>query len=420
MIVKQNSQENTNSQFFPKKHSTIHALKASREALKASRAAHGAATHAAATPHLNKMGGNSEMTYVIDGELFTSVLSNDGSKVLVNTPNVNPADSDAAFVDWLNFTFKTSDFLKIYKSLVPPSDSSADEYHNIVFAISQKLSSILGFGVSEDRERGLNRYERSYVLGDGFGFLCIGGLYQNGTCLIMLNGQAMTALRAKPWHSPMVKFLKTLNDNITRVDLSTDFFHGEYNLQQAVDDYKNNLFRNNPGVRVSSRLAGDWLSVDDKDGRTLYIGKKQNGKELCIYEKGKQLGGRYSQSLPDWVRVELRLGNKDRIIPYDVLLNCGSFLSGSYPALHFIHEVHDQIKTAKATAKIKYEKAKSVLKQQFGKLLYLVSVLDQSLSDVVDVSGIPKRLVVPDVTNLSLPDLSLSDFHVASDFDIVF
>ncbi len=46
-------------------------------------------------------------------------------------------------------------------------------------------------------------------------------------------------------------------------------------------------------------------------GRTLYIGKRENGKMLRIYEKGKHLGNPVSS----WVSVELELKGKNRIIP---------------------------------------------------------------------------------------------------------
>jgi DNA relaxase NicK len=46
------------------------------------------------------------------------------------------------------------------------------------------------------------------------------------------------------------------------------------------------------------------------------VGKRKNGKLLRVYEKGKQLG---DESSP-WVRWELELHNRDRVIPWEVLL----------------------------------------------------------------------------------------------------
>lgn len=45
----------------------------------------------------------------------------------------------------------------------------------------------------------------------------------------------------------------------------------------------------------------------DGRGRTFYVGRRENGKLLRVYEKGKQLGAENSP----WVRIELELHNKD-------------------------------------------------------------------------------------------------------------
>ena len=133
-------------------------------------------------------------------------------------------------------------------------------------------------------------------------------------------------------------------------------------------------------------------------------GKKENGKEACIYEKGKELGGDYAKSYPDWVRVELRYGSKDRIIPFDVLLNPGQYLSAGYPAFSFISEKQCKVKTAKAKGKVVYEKAKEVLKQQFGGLLWVMFCLGEDFSSIVR-EVVPSRLIPPDFENRQIKDM---------------
>ncbi|MBY5949328.1 replication initiation factor domain-containing protein, partial [Photobacterium rosenbergii] len=71
--------------------------------------------------------------------------------------------------------------------------------------------------------------------------------------------------------------------------------------------------------------------VADK-GKSFYVGTRDAGKMLRVYEKGKQLNSEHQ----DWVRWELELRAKDRVLPFDVLLTPDKYLAGAYPALNFV------------------------------------------------------------------------------------
>lgn len=68
---------------------------------------------------------------------------------------------------------------------------------------------------------------------------------------------------------------------------------------------------------ISTSVAGDWL--DEKGGRTLYVGGTSSVTRLRVYEKGKQLP---QAERPFWVRAELqvrpeRVPNKLRFAQLD-------------------------------------------------------------------------------------------------------
>ena len=154
-----------------------------------------------AVPPVNNMGGIIDDKNLIEDTLSIQV-GNDRFSI-VNTPNRNiNSDPNAAFVDWLNFSFMVSSFYKEFPSVSAVSDDDKD----VVIAISGKLKKIFGFGVTSKCQGGKNFYKHSYVLGDGWGFLCIGGFYQKGTCLIMLNGSGCTAMNDRDWCEPMFDF----------------------------------------------------------------------------------------------------------------------------------------------------------------------------------------------------------------------
>ena len=67
------------------------------------------------------------------------------------------------------------------------------------------------------------------------------------------------------------------------------------------------------------------MRLQPKTRGAKYLRKTENGKLMRIYEKGKQLGDATSP----WVRWELELHNKSRVIPFDVLTAPGQYVAGA-------------------------------------------------------------------------------------------
>ena len=278
----------------------------------------------------------------------------------------------------MNFTFKTSSIRAF----------SDDE---IVVKVSNQLSRILGYGVTQKRQVGMMFYEQSYVLGNGWGHVCIGG--QRDTVLVSINGSGCMAGK-RAWEHRLYKWLKELDRaRITRADLARDFFEGEYTVDKALADYEASLF--SLGARPPEvEQRGNWIKPNGK-GRTLNIGSREAGKYARIYEKGLQLGRGVSELFPNWTRVEGELHNTDREIPLDVLLYPGQYLAGLYPAFAFIHDKQRRIKTKKNAAKIGYDAMVNVCKQQMGKALWVMREIEGSAEAAfnrVVREGVPKRL----------------------------
>ena len=60
---------------------------------------------------------------------------------------------------------------------------------------------------------------------------------------------------------------------------------------------------------------------------TLFIGSRGSAKYCRIYEKGRQLGD------PDspWVRFEVEYRKADSVLPIDMLIKPGQYLTGGIP-----------------------------------------------------------------------------------------
>lgn len=105
--------------------------------------------------------------------------------------------------------------------------------------------------------------------------------------------------------------------------MALDFFDGYTGgIDRVVEDYR-------AGV---CDIGGRRLTVRDINfvkgcERSFYIGSKEAGKETNVYEKGDQLFGTEAGS--DWLRFELRYGNKLRVISSDILRRPADFFAGA-------------------------------------------------------------------------------------------
>ena len=192
----------------------------------------------------------------------------------------------------------------------------------------------------------------------------------------------------------LTSFLRhDLNARITRWDGAVDDYEGIHSVDLAVEIYKNGGFKSGGNQPVCNQ-NGNWLAPDGS-GRTFYVGKRKNGKMLRVYEKGMQLGAMWHP----WVRWEVEMHNKDRIVPWEVLLTPGKFVAGAYPrALGWVNEEMLRIKTVTETAKIGYERLTHYHALAYGKHINVMLQVEGSAEKVVEKlirEGLPARLDLP-------------------------
>lgn len=119
--------------------------------------------------------------------------------------------------------------------------------------------------------------------------------------------------------------LRDLGAHLTRLDIAVDDLAGEcFSVDTFREAYHSGAFVMN-GRPPQARFVSDEGSGK---GCTLYIGQKGH-KELCVYEKGKQLGDPDSRH----TRCELRLYAKRLDLPLDALTNPGKYFGAAYPML---------------------------------------------------------------------------------------
>lgn len=283
-----------------------------------------------------------------------------------------------AHIDWLGFT------------LTPPVELRESEQASIRWLIPELFKV---FGIPEVMAQatgsGWNGYTYRVNIGENaqYGLIAFGGEKQRGTFHVELNASACALV--PDWHT-VQQWGESIGAKITRVDLAHDDLKGEtISIETAKAWYEAGEFTSN-GRPPAAKLVDDMGSGK---GKTLYIGNRANGKLLRVYEKGRQLG---DPSSP-WVRVELELRGKGRVIPWDVLTSPSTYLAGGYPCLAFLSAVQDKIRTITKAVQITIGSIVRYLYTAGGKS---INVLMQAnggdafaVINAIKRDGIPRRLV---------------------------
>ena len=341
-----------------------------------------------ATPPTSSMQRTSDgPRLVIRGESLNSITSNDngesyqlfsinGKPVLISTPlPKEDGEPYAAITDFLNCTFPFKEY----------------DLDSVIFDIVNCLGT--SFSPVRNRFTGLHGWEQSIQLGESKTFFAYGG--QNNTAFLSISAEGCHMVSS--WINLKTLLQDKFKAKITRWDGAVDDYYGNYNVDLAVKLYEEGMF-NAGGKTPSCNQVGNWLKPDGT-GRTFYVGKRKNGKMLRIYEKGMQLGAKFHP----WVRWELELHSRDRIIPFDVLMEPGKYVAGSYPnATSWIQNKMERIKTLQNSTKITYDFMTECASNGYGKFINVMLDIEGSPEKVIEKlirNGTPKRLDIPTLAN---------------------
>ena len=148
---------------------------------------------------------------------------------------------------------------------------------------------------------------------------------QSATLHCNLFGAACT-FGQSGWRDKLADVIDQREGVVTRVDLALDYFDGlPGGMAGIVGEYEAGAM-DVRGARPAYDQVGRWLE-SAPCSRSFYFGSKQAGKQTNVYEKGDQLFG--PEAHDPWLRVELRYGNKLRVIPSDALRRPGDFFAGA-------------------------------------------------------------------------------------------
>jgi len=348
----------------------------------------------------NEVAARYELSEMLKGELEvnTAIRYDKGLKNLINNIGVDLLDTLCCgeaerFVCRLNNVFTA----ETYRWTVKPNPSGRNNY----------------------------RYSATlFADGVNVGIIAWGG--ENLGCYVSIMGTGCDALDI-PRIYQEVKNIPGIK--ITRLDLAYDDHSGKHSIAVArkfakkggfstggrpssfmyvesgtlsqrkhlVDNFKE--IKEDLGQKTKS-TAKKSLGFIPSKGKTLYIGSRDSGKLLRVYEKGKQMGDPKDK----WVRWELELRANQRDIPLEAMIKPSEYLAGAYPALSFLNEEQCVIKTIVKKTKMTVEKIIENQVTSTRKAINMMrhicgmtdtEIIEKFLKDIVDPysrDSFPKRL----------------------------
>jgi phage replication initiation protein len=285
-----------------------------------------------------------------------SSLVLDGSEIKFRLMAERVASKTPVHIDWLRFTvlrrnnpapsvdtlfprsssiwddnYREREFARVLAELPDEDFGAAAQARDLGVEVCEALGT--DYAVAAEVRKGHDFYkfrwsiERNGVECGWVGFLSSSDSpkqqAQARTLHVNLFGAACT-FAAHGWNDRLAQLVDERHGDITRCDLALDFFDGlPGGLDSIVDDYKSGAC-DSGGKRLKSNCVGDWLNGKE---RSLYFGSKEAGKQTNCYEKGHQLFGVESGS--EWLRIELRYGNKLRVLGSDMLRRPADFFAGA-------------------------------------------------------------------------------------------
>lgn len=289
-----------------------------------------------------------------------TVRTDDGDKIVLHSV---PCANEIAQLDWVTFQIGLESFHSKFLHMLP--EQRDDAFAELISEFEQDLFDIFGFGIACKRDKGMHFYSHSWELEDKLGMVLCG--HANNSISVQLNGTGC-ALAARGWEQRLYRYLTTFahRPKLTRVDVAHDDFTGEH-LSVDWADQQDSL----GGFWCGGRMPcvghlGNWKRIDGR-GRTLTIGRRENGKFLRVYEKGKKEG----DSISPWTRAEVEFGASSRFIPFDILLSPTPYFIGAYPAFADFDQYHqpEKIQTIKKVAETTWRKSIDMCNTQIGKYI---------------------------------------------------
>ena len=248
------------------------------------------------------------------------------------------------------------------------------------------------------RPRGWQGYRSAadVLLADmSVGLMAWGGEHQNGWVHLSLSGTGCAWVR--DWDLAQEELQKLPSLSLRRCDIALDTIGRQVTHDAVVGAYRAGMFTS-PGRPGRPPKCNRIESERPEDGRTVYIGSRENDKFFRGYEKGLQLAAQSGDTLThiggipvgDMYRCELELKAKSGALPADLIDARDQYFAGAYPYLqHVLHDVVPEIMVIdrRLAPRLNLERALEHIRSQYGSTLFTALTVHQG-----DIGAVWERI----------------------------
>lgn len=249
-----------------------------------------------------------------------------------------------------------------------------------VEAIRASFGDMGGALQTKRRKNGWMGYQQSVdlCLDDmHLGLMAYGGESQKGWVSVNLSARGCDWI--KDWDVAENAFTSLPDFETRRVDIALDTCKREVTHEKVLEAYRSGLFNANGAGRPPK--MSQIVPEDPYDGRTIYIGARDQGKFCRGYEKGYEMVKDLKHviismingyPIEDIYRVELELKAKNGPLPLDLIERRDQYFAGAYPYLQQVLSVEPEIfrQARERGPQMDLEAALATIKHQYGSTLF--------------------------------------------------
>lgn len=262
-------------------------------------------------------------------------------------------------IDWLGFRAK-GDIRSVLTGL-----QGVFGPHGSMVSLNTRKNGWMGYESSEDIVLG----------GMVVGLMAHGGDNQRGWVSVNITGRGCDWV--SDWEEADDAMTKLKGYEHRRIDIALDTFKREVTHESVLAAYRSGQFAIH-GKRPSlKRIEPE----DPYEGRTIYVGKRDQGKFLRAYEKGFELVKKYPDMKVEFIdnvpianiyRVEVEYKAKNGLLPEDMIEKRDQYFAGAYPYLQTVMNLEPEIFTQarERGPQRDLDAALKNIQHQYGKTLY--------------------------------------------------
>jgi phage replication initiation protein len=238
---------------------------------------------------------------------------------------------------------------------------------------------------SKPNKGGWNGFERTDTVslaGMNIGRIAFDGPAMRGWVRVDISGTGCEWV--KDWDTCESDLGNLSRFQTRRVDIALDTVKREVTHESVIEAYRSGLFTTSGRPPSMTRIEPE----NQYDGKTIYVGKRDQPKFLRAYQKGYEMARKFpgleitefdGNPIDDMYRLELELKTKHKDLPVDLIENRDQYFAGAYPYLQSVLDIEPEIfkMSKEQSPRRSLASMLEILRSQYGNTLFTAMIAYQ-------------------------------------------